>query len=187
MQQSQGIYDKRLCRSRSNANRQRRHDRSSMPDEHSDDRRNDYPDITQRAIPDHNPFQSSFLSPFPAQGSRRSPGRPSPNRGESDRRSSLFDQETQRYLRGSSPDVRVKLPFHDRGPTMSIPTTAAHPRFFSPNPLNNPNLLDPVISPRRPSRNHSRSKHHSRHSRHRHRRSNSRHSNHRDDEISGQE
>ena len=171
-------------RSRSNANRHRRHDRSSMPDENSDDRRTDYPDITQRAIPDHNPFQSSFLSPFPTQGSRRSPGRPSPNRGESDRRSSLFDQETQRYLRGSSPDVRVKLPFHDRGPTMSIPTTAAHPRFFSPNPLNNPNLLDPVISPRRPSRNHSRSK---RHSRHRHRRSNSRHSNHRDDEISGQE
>lgn len=173
----------------------RRHDRSpdqrrsSSPDGQIESGfRSSYPDITQRAIPDHNPFKSSFDSPFPPRSSRRSPDQ---QPSAMTRRPSLFDQETQRYLRESSPDVRVKLPFRDRGPTMSIPPTAAHPRLFSPNPLNNPNILDPVLSPRRESHSRRQNKHHhsrhsrhsqnsrhSRHSRSKHRHSNSRHSRH---------
>jgi hypothetical protein len=162
---------------------------------------------------DFNPFLASARPPtstIPAFFNNQSGGG-SGNTGGGGNYSSIFDRETQKYLHEESPQQRTgfKLPYGDRGPDMQIAPVHSRSRLFSPNPLDQPNLLDPVIgnereknrkSPSRHShnsrshRNHHRRHSRSRHSRSRHsrsRRSKNRHSRSRssneDDEITRQE
>ena len=126
------------------------------------------PQKLRSILRDHNPFRTSgsVIPAFYNKSVSQSPQRPMSDH----RRPSIFDQETQKYLRPSSP---AKLPFHSRGPSMRLyggGSDGVQPpsRFFSPPPVVN---TAPSSSPRE---SHSRSRSHRRHRSHRHGHSRSR-------------
>lgn len=136
-------------------------------------RRSPSPPQERSSNNDFNPFRPS-TSTIPAFYSNTQHRRPTTTTT-----TSIFDRETQKYLREDSPRrPGFKLPYGDRGPDMKIPPVSSRSRLFSPNPLDRPNLLDSVMSP---SRNKDRSKDQSRdkdRSRDKHSRSRDRHRHH---------